>query len=399
MKRCVAVLAVFAWTIADLGAQPGRPEIAFTPDGSVGALREGAGWTNQVRSSNPGRGFLLRTFTGSAIEEIRLDKVQFEGEALRVGRDDRPPRLLFKVHRGLRYLGFRLERVEGVPASSQTSLAFEMNGVDSGLRVLALDYMTRASSVDGAVRVEFNHLWHRRAGDPLGGFALYVASTDEAEDDALAEIWSQEDLPRPVVAEPWTPDRVRRWVDDYHERFKDMTTMILAAGSSAELYQLTAVAERRGVRIVYLHTDTWRGEYWPAKNSHVHVNPQVFPEGRRDLRRYSDHLASRGMHLALHYVCAGIVPEDPRRIQGRVSRDLATWGHGELAESVDARARTLRFRPAPGTEYPLASSPASNAPGVYERIWDTGFVRLGEEIVRVGRWIDVDGPVWTLGDC
>jgi hypothetical protein len=51
-----------------------------------------------------------------------------------------------------------------------------------------------------------------------------------------SELWCSEDLPRPVTGEPWTPQRARRWLADYEDRFGDMTTMILAASSERELY-------------------------------------------------------------------------------------------------------------------------------------------------------------------
>ena len=105
------------------------------------------------------------------------------------------------------------------------------------------------------------------------------------------------------------------------------------------------------------------------------------------------------MHLALHYVCGGIGPKDPRRIASHVDRNLAAWGRGELAGPIDPRATDIRFRPAAGCEYPLAAGVGNNSPGVYENIFEPSFVRIGEEIVRAGRVEDLDKPVWTLRCC
>lgn len=215
---------------------------------------------------------------------------------------------------------------------------------------------------------------------------------------SLLELWCSEDLPRPVTGEPWTPQRARRWLADYEDRFGDMTTMILSASSERELYDLTAVAARHGVRMIYLHTDTWRGEYWPNERSWLHVNEAVFPAGRADLKRYTDHLETRGMKLALHTTSAGIGPSDPERIAKGVDRNLATWCRGSLAAAVDATADTLSFRPAAGQDVPLAL-PSANGPGLRPPFFRTDFIRIDDEIIRVGQFTDTDRPVWTLRHC
>jgi hypothetical protein len=395
----VALVAHTALAQDKAMASSAAPQIRFAADGAVASFCKTAGSPNLVDTAQPGRAFVVRTFTGAAIDEARLDRVELHGDSLLVTRAGQPPRLTFQVTRQGRYLALKLKRVEGLPTASLASLQFELNCAGSDVKVLSLDYMTRVEQQGGAIRVQFDYLWHRRAGDPLGGFALYAAADNAEEDDALADIWSHEDLPHPLLAEPWTKQRVSRWIDDYYEQFKDMTTMILAAKSEAELYALTAVAEKRGIKMIYLHTDTWRGEYWPLEHSHVYVNRQVFPRGRADLARYSRHLAQRGMHLALHYVCAGIGPKDPRRIAGHVDRNLAAWGHGELAQPIDPSAREICFRPAAGCEFPFASGVGRNAPSVYENIFEPRFLRIGEEIVRVGEFADLDRPLWILRDC
>ena len=398
-----ALAAALAATIAspeDQAAGPSSvPEIRFAADGAVASFRQMAGGPNLINAAQPGRGFVIRTFTGATIDESRLEKVELRGDTVMASHDGQPPRLTFQVTRRGRYLALKLARVEGLPTVSLASLQFELNCTGTEVKVLSLDYMTRVQQQGGAIRVQFNYLWHRKTGDPLGGFAIYVAAGDDEEDDALADIWSHEDLPHPVFQEPWTKERVRRWIDDYYEQFKDMTTMILAAKSEAELYALTAVAEKRGIKMIYLHTDTWRGEYWPLEHSHVHVNQQVFPRGRADLKRYSEYLAQHGMHLALHYVCGGIGPKDPRRIAVHVDRNLASWGRGELAQPIDAGSREIRFRPAAGCEFPLVSGIGNNSPGVVEHIWEPRFMRIDEEIVRVGELADLDQPVWILRNC
>ena len=257
--------------------------------------------------------------------------------------------------------------------------------------------MVEANLRGTTVIARWKHLWHHNPADPLGGFAIYFAGSDAQQDEALRQIWAAEDLPKPHIAGAWTPDRVRQWVDDYSRRFADLTTMILSAKTPGELKSLTEYAQSAGVKVIYLHTDTWRGEYWPKKNSHVAVNTDVFPNGRADLKRYAADLHKHGMFLLLHYVCGGIGPSDPKRVLGHVDRNLASWGKGRLAEPIDEKTRRIRFRPEPGTHFPLmARIEGRDVVGDHTQVH---FVRIDDEIVRVGAFEDLDKPVWTLKPC
>jgi hypothetical protein len=374
-------------------------ELSFGVDGKPLALvLSASNRVNRIHSAAPGRGFFVRTFTGSEVEDTLLSNVTLDGGQLRVAADSGFPRLTFDLRRRERYVALTLKRVEGLPARSLAALHFEAQLSASDSKILALDYMTKAETRDNTLVAQFPFLWHRHADDPLGGFVIYAAGSDAESDEALLDIWCNEDLPKPKLAEPWTPARARRWLADYHEKFKDMTTMIVSAGSEAELYQLTDVAASKGVKIIYLHTDTWRGEYWPREYSHVHVNTRVFPAGRADLKRYKLYLAKRGMNLALHTTSGGIGPCDPKRIAGHVDRNLATWCRGRLVEAVDKDSKSLVFQPEPGSDIPLFSSTV-NGPGLRWSFFDVAFMRMGEEIVRVGVFEDSDKPVWKLFDC
>ncbi|MEY3204036.1 MAG: hypothetical protein RLZZ21_367, partial [Planctomycetota bacterium] len=309
------------------------------------------------------------------------------------------PRLTFALTRNDRYVAVTLKRVEGLPAACLASVHFDVTTTGTDVRILPLDFMTRVERRDRTLQAQFNHLWHRAADDPLGGFVLYPAGSDAEADESLLALWCGENLPKPMVGEPWTLERARRWLDDYHARFTDMTTMILSAGSERELYELTDVAARHGIALIYLHTDTWRGEYWPRDHSWLHVNEKVFPAGRADLRRYKDHLDSHGMKLALHTTCAGIGPFDPERIAAGVERNLASWCRGSLAGAIDAKSDTITFRPAPGQDVPLAVQRVANGPGLRTPVFETNYVRIDDEIVRVGAFEDTDRPLWTLRRC
>ena len=183
------------------------PEIRFAADGTVASFRKTDGGPNLVDTAQPGRGFVVRTFTGAAIDEC--GRIGWNSTATRCWS-----RAMVNRH-GLRFTlparavtWLKLNRVEGLPAASLASLEFELNCVGTDVKALSLDYMTRVDQQGGAARVQFNYLWHRKEGDPLGGFALYAAADGADEDDVLADIWSHEDLPRPQLIEPWTKKRV-----------------------------------------------------------------------------------------------------------------------------------------------------------------------------------------------
>ncbi len=372
-------------------------DLQFAADGRASVLRLGADSANRIEAALPG-GFVVTVFTGADTKEVRLDRATVRGDRLVVTGSDGLPRLTFELRRHKRSVAVHLRRVEGLPQASLAAMRFDLVTRQPDVGILPLDFMTRVSQRGRRLTAEFRHLWHRSPGDPLGGFALYAAGSDAAADESLLELWCSEDLPRPVTEEPWTPQRARRWLADYEDRFGDMTTMILSASSERELYDLTAVAARHGVRMIYLHTDTWRGEYWPNERSWLHVNEAVFPAGRADLKRYTDHLETQGMKLALHTTSAGIGPSDPERIAKGVDRNLATWCRGSLSAAVDATADTLSFRPAAGQDVPLAL-PSANGPGLRPPFFRTDFIRIDDEIIRVGQFTDTDRPVWTLRHC
>lgn len=396
MKRSIAVAVAL---LLLLGSPLLGSELHFAADGRPALLRFGADGNNRVDASNPGNGFVVKVFTGSGTAEIPLESVVIRGDALIAAGPRNLPRLTFALTRNDRSVAVTLKRVEGLPAASLAAVHFDVVTAAADVRVIPLDFMTRVERRDRRLRAEFNHLWHRAADDPLGGFALYPAGSDAEADESLLALWCGENLPRPAVGEPWTRARARQWLDDYHTRFQDMTTMIIGAGSEKELYDITDLAARQGISLIYLHTDTWRGEYWPRDHSWLHVNEQVFPLGRADLRRYKDYLNSRSMKLALHTTCAGIGPFDPERIAAGVERNLASWCRGSLAGGIDAEADTITFRPAPGQDVPLAVRHVANGPGLRTPVFETNYLRIGDEIVRVGGFEDTDRSVWTLRRC
>jgi hypothetical protein len=396
MRQFAIALLLLGSSMGGVRAQtpaPAGPDIAFGPDGSVSSLVLETGGENVVDLKKPGRGFYVTAWANGNTEEIRLAGIRRQGNTLVVSRGDALPRFTFEVRSNPRYLALKLVRAEGLPPN-QPALRIEIR-CRAGVVARGLDYMTSGQFqlrdrmdvkvVEGA----WKFLWHGNPKDPLGAIALYPAGDPDKEDEALLEVWVNEDLPKPAIKDPWTKERARQWLDECWRLYGDQTMMVIAAQSPEELYAMTDVAERAGVKSVYLHTDTWRGDYWPIAQSHVYVNPKVFPKGLDDLKKYAAHLRQRGMYLCLHTTSGGIGPSDTRRIAGHVTRELASWGAGALEESVTPAATQIRFRPARGTCYP------SNLPRNFTPV----YARLDDEIIQVGAFEDTDRAVWTLKGC
>jgi hypothetical protein len=398
------VLALVAWAAGGALATADDARLTFAPDGAVSMLRLEEDGPNVIRTASPGRGFFLETWTTFGTKQFRLDHVTRTGDTLVVRRSSHPlPRFTFAVTHGKSYVALKLTRVEGVP-SNQSVLAFEM-ACDAKVLGQPLDAMseplgsTQRGQTPDVIGAEWRYLWHRSDEDPLGGMAFYAGGDQAKEDESLLAIWVGEGLPRPAIEEPWTVERARRWVEDYATRFADQTQIIIAANNPEDLYAMADYANAAGAKQVYLHTDTWRGEYWPSKHSHVHVNPRVFPNGVEDLGRFSRYLHERGMFLALHGTSGSIGFFDPHYVAGHVDPGLASWGAGMLETPAAADETTIRFRPNAGTSFPFVEGWAEGQPGNLGGTNSPAFFRIGDEIVSVVGFDDTDREVWTLFGC
>ncbi|MDA8376283.1 MAG: hypothetical protein M0Z50_04250 [Planctomycetia bacterium] len=372
-----------------------EPRIAFDSAGRPLTFSTRQGRANLVDRQNPGLGFYLMSFNGRHIRHMRLRVVRLSGNKLYVSTGRGLPRFTFKISRGSRFLSLNLIRIQGLPRESLASLSLNIRG-ETTLRCLALDYMTRINNLPGDITVHWPYLWHRNPADPLGGVALYHASTPKSSDNALAQIWADTDFPHPAIGKRWTVARVKTWVKNYYKRFRDLTTMYIAPHNPAQLYKLTGIARRAGVKVINLMNNIWSYGFWPANFSQVSVNRKMFPNGRADLAKYAAYLHRHGMLLYLHSVTGGIGPFDPKAMDNpSLLRGLAAWAQGTLARPVSNSATTLYFRPNPGNEYPLVTSNPAG-PDELGSFFSTNFVRVGNEIVQVGRFENLDKPVWKL---
>jgi hypothetical protein len=386
--------------------EDGKLRLLSVPDGTSLLTGDvpGNGFALLQRKGVAGNGFVSMQQRGEG-DEVLLDQcvIQEGGRLLATTRDGAQG-VVLELTETARYVAFRIIELRGIDAEVFGCLEFSLNARPC-VRVMELDYMTEIENHDDHVRVSWPYLKHGGDHNPYGGFALYVARDEDDEDDTMLRIWANEGLPHPKVDGPWNLEAARRLVEEWQSRYADQSQFYLAARNPEELYDGVPYAERAGVRDVYLFTDTWHADagFWPQASLNWAVNRSVFPRGEADLRAFSDHLASKGLQLKIHWVSGGIPIRDPQYVVSQLDDRLATWVSGKLAKAVDAEAMTILF--APGSEGRKKVEDA-----VVNRHGIPLFVRVGNELIRVGSFANMDQPsheatarydvdVWELKGC
>lgn len=364
----------------------GQSGVLFSLDGRISSLKLSG--VDVLKTDGMRNGFSLLHFNGISTEEIALTQVKRVDNDLHVGHPDAFPKLVFSVKEAGNYVALILKRAEGIPADGKTSLRL-LCQLNTAVEVVKLDYMVDNRSAKNELAVYWPYLWHRSETDPLGGIAFYLDSNDTANDESLADIWANEHLPHPDTGKPWTREAVLTWIESYHRKFAGLRETTLSASSNEELYYLTERMKAAGVNRIYLHTDTWRGEYWPRQHSFTNVNTEVFPAGLSDLKAYGQYLKENGMMLRLHNVSGGIGRRDPEHVLGdKISEDLSVWVEGKLVASVSATDTLIRFEPLPGSSIPNSNLKRS--------WWDLSHFRVGNEIIHARAISGTDKTIWTL---
>jgi hypothetical protein len=364
----------------------GRFTLEFGGNGRPRALDRADG-TPLLTIDAPGDGFVLKG-DNRTHQPVRLDRLlpQADGRLLATS-DDGAHGIVLDVKETAKYIAVRIVELRSVDTRVFNQLNFSLNAKPE-VRVMELDYMTTIQRCDQGVSVQWPYLMHSGEHNPYGGFALYVAESPDDEDDTILQIWTGENLPHPRVDGPWDLAAARRWVEEWQTRYADQSQFYLAAKTPEELYEGVPYAKSAGVKDIYLFTDTWRG----GEGLNWGVNEKVFPGGEADLRAFSDNLERKGMHLKLHWFSGGISFRDPRYVLPKPDRRLATWVSGRLVEAVAAEDATLLFAPDPGFE---------KSPG--GRVWAHGgmrpYVRIEDELIRVGSFENTDTKVWKLQNC
>ena len=342
------------------------------------------GVTFKELTEKPEGGFVLLRFNGKTVEEEPLE-IRSSGTAtVKVGPAGKEsPQFTFRIDENRDYLALHLVEAKGDFAGRNISLAFRSKKQFEAFR---LDYMGKTA--ERPYLLVWPYLWNPNTTDPLGSFAIIKTGSGNARDRSLAAIWAEGTLPHPDLGKPWTSESVNQWVAAYQKKFTGVSSTTLSATNNRDLYQLTDWLHSTGDRVAYLHTDTWRGEYWPVTRSLVDVNPAVFPGGREDLKAYRDYLEKNNMLMYLHSVSGGIGRQDPEFVLGgKIDSRLATWVKGRLEADVNAKTNELLFRPDPNPDFPQLR---------LETYWNLLRFRVGNEVVKVANVADVDKPVWRL---
>jgi hypothetical protein len=238
------------------------------------------------------------------------------------------------------------------------------------------------------VKTSWPYYWQRAENDPAGGFAFFVPQNAEEHNKAILRIWTEENVPHPNVGGEWTYDRAKQWAGEWTKNAQDQTYLVVTAEKPEDLDPLVEFAKKLKVKNVFMHTDTWRGQYWPNGRGALTVNPNVFPGGEADLKAFTDKLKANGIGVMMHTLCYGIPAEGTEYLgKGKKpDRRLASWGKGKLEQAISPTDTTIFFRPDPGTKL-----------SVHPRGW-LGSVLIGDEIINC-TIADNDKEVWTLKDC
>lgn len=348
--------------------------------------------TNLLRPNDAGPGFFLTAGSGAQEKAIPFVSAESKDGKLILTAEDKT-RVTLAANAGDRYISFRLEKIEDVPEGARPVLNFVVN-FQSGVfpETVPFDYMCLAGgsfeTKRSMTKVSWPYFWQRAESDPPGGFAFFVPKNDEEHNEALLRIWTEENVPHPNVGGEWTYGRARQWAEEWRRNAQDMTYLVVSAEKPEDLDPLIEFAKKLKVKNVFMHTDTWRGQYWPQGRDALSVNPAVFPRGEADLKAFADKLKANGIGMMMHTLCYGIPSEGSKYIgKGKkTDRRLAFWGKGKLDQPISPTDTTILFRPDPGAKL-------SNHP----RSW-LGDMLVGDEIINC-TITDMDKEVWTLKNC
>ena len=250
---------------------------------------------------------------------------------------------------------------------------------------------------------------------PKGGLAFYIREdlskktkskaeaerlADLDEDETFLHIWGAEGIPHPKLppGENWDYARAKKWVADWQEKWSDISeSAIQFPESMDDVEYLLPYLDKAKIRLYRLY-----GRVYADRTHHCWVKKEFFPKGKEDLRKFAEKLNAHGMGLTIHYDFNNIPFDDPVFVGTQPRRDLQSWGSGTLAKSVGKEETTLLFRRDQGVELPftlerLAANPPN--PPALSRFHNFDKVRINDEIVSVGEFLNTDQEVWILRNC
>jgi hypothetical protein len=403
MLRILTLLPLFLFTTASFccaGVVLSAPHLSLemNRDGHISSLFCKRS-NKEYQSSNNFSGFVatLGDEHGNGLQEQVMKCLSFDGQRLVIGTSN--VQVSLDVQTKEHYITFKIIHVHNPTAEKLMRLRLDVMANDP-VALIPLDYMTNIYKKHKKLQsIRWDHIWYRTGVDPLGEFALFLAHSDEDFDHTLLDIWVTENLPHPKIDGHWTRQKATDWLKKWQEKFTDQSTLIIKAENPKELYEMTDFAAKIGIKKVYLHTDSWRGEYWPNQNSFLHIHRGNFPKGEADFKTYSDYCESKGLNLAIHIVSCAIGRYDPDYLKPTPDPRLASWVKGHLAQELKADATTIKFRPPAGKIFPRTIRHKWFAPNVHNDWMHLNMIQVGNEFIQVGRFEDTDKDVWTLVDC
>ena len=352
-----------------------------------------------IHPKDPGAGFELCGFDFAEGKPVTfpLTHLLYDGKHL-TASNGRKAKIIFEVSATDRYVAFKMKSLEGISKESLLWLQFKMN-TSVKTKAYALDYMCGVGKQGNSITINWYWLWNNSANNPLGGFALYSPTCEEDEDETLLHLWANEGLPHPKVKGDWNLDTARKWLLDWQTQFADVSKMNITAKANEDLYKLADYASQLEVKRIYMHTDTWRGEYWPNKFSFLHLNPKIFPKGEVDFQKFAHYAKEKGIGLTIHDVSCSIGHRDPDYVAGKIDPRLAKWIQGELAQAVSVEDKTIYFKPNPGEEMLINISGHVTGPSHTSPQNNLNVICLGNELIHVGQFTDTDKETWILKNC
>lgn len=345
-------------------------------------------------------GFYLVPDSG---DDLHLNFAEITDDTLKVSpAQGELPRFTFRIDRYQHHLSIHLINIEpenNLDEFRDDTLEFRFK-TNTALGSFALSDLAFVGGSSTSIEFRWYNLWAALSNGELGSVALY--NNDEelensAIDDALTSIWMYEDLPIPAGQSCWNEESIQEWVESYQSKFANFSEVRLEADSLDELYQLTDdIAIAHNVSRVYLHTPTWKFEYWPNNYSRTQVNTNVFPEGEADLIAYKEYLEQHNIMLHLHALAPGIGLNDPDYVSGEVDRRVLSWGSGSLVEGISSSDTSILMRVAEGQLQPEQVRDKTELTSNIHVDW----IRIGEEIIECSNWdFEYAENTWLLSGC
>jgi len=315
--------------------------------------------------------------------------LEVRGDMLRAATADDAVWVEFTVAEYERYTTLTICDWQGIADRSGVSLHVSVP-FDGPLHLTELDYMTTCSRRKDIFQLDWLSPSKHFGVNPAGGIAVFEADSDEEHDETLLHIWVEQGQPHPSSGGSWDLEYARNWLVDWQETFGQHSQMVVNAESLEELYNLVPYAEKAGIDEIYIFTNTWRPDlFWPMTDVNWALNKKVFPNGRADLRAYSDFLAEKGIRLALHYVSGGFGLHDPVYVGSKPHPELAAWGTGSVHIDLAQDLATFAVTPGAGMVWPL-----------HERGHFADMViQVGDELIVPEKTLIQPDGSWVLTDC